>query len=85
MTKEKWIEEFLIFLIEKEILHYYISALKKSKKLNKDTIHHNILTGNVKGWINKSFNWSGTPQGHNYWALMSEEWQKRVDTLRHLH
>lgn len=35
--------------------------------------------------IDKSFYWDNTPQGHEFWCLLHEDWKKYIKKLSYIH
>lgn len=92
-TYRQMVAEFLLFLKENNALRGYQKAVRKEKWLYFKTIENNINLFTIepirilfnpiqyRELINMAFQWSSTPENHEYWRKLDSKWRKRIKDI----
>lgn len=76
-------DEFTDFLIDNNAYDEYLHAMKRVKNCKTvDEINFRLRGVSKGSVIDKSFGWSGTPQGHGYWSRLHEKWNDLISIKR---
>ena len=72
-------KDFFEFLKQKDCLEQYFSNLKnrkKSTKAVKEFFEYQKKEGTLDGVLYQAFCWMETPEGHDFWSKIVNEWNK---------
>ena len=87
------VAEFLSFLKENNALRGYKNALRKQNLAYFKTIENNINPFTIEPirvlfnprqyceLINMAFQWSSTPEDHEYWEKLDHKWRRRIKDI----
>lgn len=76
MTRNEWSALFQVFLEMHGALEKFIGACH-SRGLYDDGQH--TIRCHPRSWVNHSFEWAQTPQGHAYWCDLDNKWEEAIN------
>ena len=75
----KWKKLFIKFLKKEKVLGQYIKNTELAKRFGNDEMIRLCHKNNQNQFINQSFTWSDTKEGHKFWCKLHDKW---VDFVR---
>lgn len=86
-NRDRYKQELIELLEEhgasKTFVNNLISNNGKYRGISKKTVLEHYLNEpvNPRSWIDQMSNWSSTPQGHGYWAVMDKKLKDRLSDV----
>ena len=70
---------FELFLKDKKCHAEYLENMKEQREYNSLGDFIIIRSPPPQELVNHAFNWDRSPQKHNYWEGVNDEWKKLID------
>jgi hypothetical protein len=71
-----FIPEFLEFLKNEQVYYAYFTRYEQFEKWRIDHRYDGILS--PEHYINRTFHWKETREGHDFWANLNIKWERKL-------